>query len=290
MEKSFLKGYYIFNYPIDMVFNILRDYRKLDLVFDDIRTPTKITNGRNTYELGNEFSYFVNGNKITFITVANKNEINFKSIKWRVKTDFIQYEYEYILSRCSVEYKTVLEWKVSFSKPVKMDFEKALDEQSESFLKIDKLLINDPGNLSVSESIVIKASRRSIVSILMKLGKISRNCNFCFGSVKYVGPPDKEQTKVYFRYPMFAIEHLFVVEQADFDNSKYIWTYSMRNLGHLPKESTSLLKLTFRLIRIGEKKTFLEIKQDFNTDSTNLAEKVSSELLITLKYIKSVIV
>lgn len=289
MEKNFLKGHYLFEYHIEIVFNLIRDFKKLDEIFDDIRTPTKLLNGKNTYDIGNEFTYTVSGNRVIFSTISTKNEINLKSIKWRVKTDFLQYEYEYLLYRCSVDHSTLLEWKVSFSKPVKMDYDKALLEQSESFSKVHNLLKCDPCNYSLAESIVIKASRSSIINVLMKLGKISRNCDYCFGYVEYLGKPEKEQSKIFFKYPMLALDYKFVVEKAEFDNSKYIWTYSIKNICPLSKDSTELLQLTFNLFRIGDKKTLLQIKQIFNSVSINISEKVSRELLVIVKYIKSVV-
>ena len=181
-----LKNFYFFEDSIDRVFMYLRDFKKTDSLFEDIRSATEITKGSNTFEVGNSFHYFVNSMKIEFQVLETIEEEKMRQIKWNVQVaeSKLNYDYEYILHKCTVGGDLILEWNLCIKENADIDAEIVIKDLNECMSRIKKKLKNDLTDYYLSEALVINCEREKIKNYIVKLDQL-KSSSTLFGKVKY---------------------------------------------------------------------------------------------------------
>ena len=164
-----LKNFYFFEDSIDRVFMYLRDFKKTDSLFEDIRSATEITKGSNTFEVGNSFHYFVNSMKIEFQVLETIEEEKMRQIKWNVQVaeSKLNYDYEYILHKCTVGGDLILEWNLCIKENADIDAEIVIKDLNECMSRIKKKLKNDLTDYYLSEALVINCEREKIKNYIL---------------------------------------------------------------------------------------------------------------------------
>jgi hypothetical protein len=283
-----IKNFFFFEDTIDRVFLYLRDFKKTDSLFSDIRSATVITKGLNTFENGNQFFYLVNDNKIEFEVLEYNEDDKTKSIKWslQVKDTTIRYEYEYILNKCTVGGNMILEWNLLFKENTKLESAQIINENNECMNRIKNKLKTDLKDYHISEACVIKEDRNAIKRIITSLDTIKNSFNI-FGKVKYSGSPMTSGSKMICELPFMGVELKFLIDVVDFDESKYEWKYSFKSKPSTLGYNSYIKEILFTIINILPEKNFLEIKHTFNQkvslDKLNSIRELQLDLLSKIK-------
>jgi hypothetical protein len=270
MESKEIKSFFIFNSDFHKTFEFIIDFKKTDDLFNDIRSKTEITKGYNTYSPGNTFFYKVNGLPIYFEVLSYHSEDNIKSIKWKVSSDFFDYNYEYCLYRCTVGEEVVLEWKLQFIGDKEVDKESIIKDQENCINRIKDYLKTQTTEFIICNSVIVRCERLQILKLLLDLNSFNNSFKH-FGLVKYSGEAVKVGTKVTFSFPFFAIDLKFVVEKSEFSDKSKKWTYSLKahnsqNTGSTPMPLSSVKEITFTIYKIHNKKILLEVKHQVLTN------------------------
>jgi len=171
---------YSFDYHIDTVFNILKDFDIVSPYFIEMRSGITLMKGKNSYELGNIFSLvWYNQTILQFKVVEIIEEMNNKKINWRVYSEQwkISYNYCYELHYNTIQENTLMIFELIYDNPEILPFTKTtLRDYHRILLETCTLLnkyFND--NLIVkeqTESIVINCERKKIWQILINLNKL----------------------------------------------------------------------------------------------------------------------
>lgn len=261
-----LKNFYFFEDSIDRVFMYLRDFKKTDSLFEDIRSATEITKGSNTFEVGNSFHYFVNSMKIEFQVLETIEEEKMRQIKWNVQVaeSKLNYDYEYILHKCTVGGDLILEWNLCIKENADIDAEIVIKDLNECMSRIKKKLKNDLTDYYLSEALVINCEREKIKNYIVKLDQL-KSSSTLFGKVKYSSDSQKIGTKVTFEIPFVGMEIKFIVEEADFNENLHEWKYSLKSKINQSGSLSYLNEIIFTIIKVSSTKTFIEVKHTFNS-------------------------
>jgi hypothetical protein len=286
-----IKNFYFFEDTIERVFGYLKDFKKTDSLFEDIRSATEITLGINTYEVSNKFHYTVNGVKINFEVLDYQEEEKLKSIKWLVSvagTD-IAYEYEYILHKCTVGGDVILEWNLIFKESTKIESDLVIKDLNECMQRIKKKLKTDLTDYYLAEAIIIRTDRSSIVKTLLNFPNLKVTQNI-FGKVKVSGDTSQVGCKIVFELPFVGVESKFYVETADFNDHSYEWIYSLKSKASSSGSIPFVKEIIFTIIKISTNKNFLEIKHTFNQQiSRDKLNAIKEDQLSFLKEIKGML-
>jgi len=275
-----VKNFFFFEDSIDRVFGYLKDFKKTDSLFEDIRSATEITKGINTFEPGNLFHYSVNNVKINFEVLEFNEQENIKSIKWHVSVEGtdIDYDYEYILHKCTIGGDLILEWNLIFKETTKIESDMVLKDLNECMLRIKKKLKTDLTDYYVCDAQVLKSDRTFIKNLILSLNTLKNHQCF-FGKLKFYGDPKEVGCKMVAELPLLGIEVKYNVEVADFDENHFQWTYSLKSKSSSnpnTPSNTYIKEIIFTIIKISKDKTFVEVKHTFN-------QLVSKEKLILIK-------
>lgn len=281
MYKPCIRNHFIFHDNITRIFNLIKDHKRSDSIFEDIRSPTQITLGHNTFEVGNEFFYTVGGKRINFKVISYLDDDNKKGIKWNINTDVLNYDYEYVLTRCTVEKEVLLEWTIIFNHKIPHLYDSFVQDQFEIMNRFDKRLQTDLSDCYHSESTIIKSDRNSILNLITDFKKVSENCDFCFGKVQCRGKALDLDTHLIMRFPIFNSEVKYVVNKIDINDQSNTWIYSLKNLNSYGIFA-NIKQLVFILVKINDKKTLLEVRQYFNHFCSNEKLRGLSEMKIKI--------
>lgn len=260
MDKPTFKSYYIFEHPLENVFESVANLKRSDSIFSDIRSPTTIVKGFNTYTPGNQFYYSVLSTKIEFEVISFLNQDSRKCVRWRAKSNNLEYYCEYSLYICCSSGSTILEWIVDCT-DIKMDTEMMQQVHNETMRRIDKFL-SDQSLSVVKSNLVIKAERSSILKYILDLSLVNNSSKY-FGQLKYSGESTKIGSKVIFDYTMFGFEYIFNVESLEISSKVKKWTYNLKTAAS-PFQA-GIKEIRFTLYKIHNKKSVIEINHFFGS-------------------------
>lgn len=284
-----IKNFYFFEDTIERVFSYLKDFKKTDSLFEDIRSATEITKGINTFEKGNLFHYTVNGVKIEFEVLDYFEEEKLKSVKWNVKVEGtdVSYDYEYILHKCTIGGDIILEWNLLFKENTKIESDLVIKDLNECMQRIKKKLKTDLTDYYLAEAAIIRADRNNILKAILDFNNF-KFPNAMLGKVKYVGDSSQVGSKVIFELPFVGIEMKFVVDVAEFNENSFEWVYALKSKPSYNGYPSYTKEIIFTIIKISSNKNFLEVKNTFNQQvSRDKINKIKDEQANILKNIKS---
>lgn len=287
-----IKNFYFFEDSIERVFGYLKDFKKTDSLFENIRSATEITKGINTFEVGNLFHYNVNGIKIKFEVLDYTEEEKLKSVKWRVNvegTDIV-YDYEYILHKCTVGGDVILEWNLVFKENTTIESDAVIKDLNECMQRIKKKLKSDLTDYYLAEASIIKVERSSIIKSLLNLNSFKTSSNM-FGKIRYIGDPAVVGSKVIFELLFVGMEMKFIVDVAEFNENSFEWTYSLKSKSSNNDSLSFIKEIIFTIIKISSNKNFVEIKHTFNQQiSREKLNSIKEDQVLFLKELKSMLV
>lgn len=270
MDKPTFKSFFIFEHPLESVFESVANLKHADSIFSDIRSPTTIVKGFNTYTPGNQFYYTVLSTKIEFEVISFLNQDIRKCVRWRAKSNNIEYYCEYSLYVCCSSGNTVLEWTVDCSN-IKLDTEMMQQVHNETMQRVNKFL-TDQAMTAVKSNLIIKAERSSILKYILDMSLI-RNSSKYFGRMKYSGDSTKPGSKVTFDYTIFGFELTFALEALEISSKVKKWTYNLKAVSS--PFPAGIKEINFTIYKIHNKKSVIEIRHIFGA---NLSKTKSSEV------------
>lgn len=288
-----ISGIYTYNYPLNSMFLILRDFDLMSDYFSDIRSKITFLNGKNTYTIGNKFSfnwYYQTNLNLTVKEVIDEDY--YKRITWLIDADQwnISYYYTYTAQANTLHKSTILIWDIIYEDPFKLPFTKTtLKDYHRIMLESCKrfnLYIKDHFiDIDQTESLTINCERKLIWNNLINLNKLYQfnpNNNLIF---EYEHDNLRENTLIKVKDVNNNSLGTFVVKNILEGIQEEIWSFEL----DLDKENNILpiQNIYFTIYELAENKNFLIIKHKFKNfikmKHINELSEDKKQILINLK-------
>lgn len=280
-----------FEYDIDRVWNFIKNVKRTQEAFSDVRSEPEFTKGSESYEVGSEYSFvWRNYLRLNFIVLGIIDEKDFKQQHLKIEVDItnVRYDFIYNFYRLTSDNSTLMKWEWIFEgeKGIKLTpkhIDAVMADRKFMIERFDKYLKESAVDLIQTESDLIPCEFKYLWKIITNWSIFKKIVPDICDECSYNDDPLKVGTILTIKKDNYIC--MLRVTKSEMNKEKGEADYRLISIDSKPKQPQQ--EICFKITEINEINCLLIFKhvyhESIKADQLRMGSKMKKKILKKLR-------